>query len=230
MFGKTAIRLIGLKITIIVICVTVCVLAVVFIMNKTIDASGGILDKSSELLKGMFGTTVHEHQIVLNTIGEIRKHSKLVVMSTEINVDVERSSTKKFMWDYYDLGTTTVRMKVTGNKVQYYIPTDSLSEKSLKWDEEKHELVFNLPDPVLDEDIVEVQSDPGKIFIEKEIGWARLESGSGKALEDQIRRELRRKVIEAGRHELLLERAKVNAEKAVRELFDRIKSKPDIEV
>jgi hypothetical protein len=118
-------------------------------------------------------------------------------------------------------------MKVMGNKVQYYIPADSLSEKSIVWDHERQEIVIDLPDVILDEDIVEVQSDPKKIMIKKDIGWARFDAYSGKAMEDQIRSELRNKVIDAGKHELLLEKAKANAEKVIKELFDRLKKEKD---
>ncbi len=175
----------------------------------------------------IFRPNVYNVEITLNTIGKLQQESKIVVLTAELTVDVERSSTKRFMWDYYDLGTTTVRMKVPGNKVQYYIPADSLDENSITWDHERQELVLNLPDPILDEDIVEVQSDPRLIQVQKDIGWARLDAYSGKAMEDQIKSELREKVIEAGKHELLLEKAKRNAEKVIKELFDRLKKEKD---
>ena len=175
----------------------------------------------------VFRPNIYNIEITMNTIGKLQQESKIVVMTAELTVDVERSSTKRFMWDYYDLGTTTVRMKVPGNKVQYYIPTDSLNENSIVWDTDKQELVLNLPDVILDEDIVEVQSDPKLIQVQKDIGWARLDAYSGKAMENQIKSELRGKVIEAGKHELLLEKAKANAEKVIKELFERLKKEKD---
>lgn len=178
----------------------------------------------------VFRPNVYNVEITLNTIGKLQQESKIIVLTAELTVDVERSSTKRFMWDYYNLGTTTVRMKVPGNKVQYYIPTDSLDEKSIAWDADKQELVLNLPDPILDEEIVEVQSDPKLIQVQKDIGWARLDAYSGKAMENQIKSELREKVIEAGKHELLLEKAKVNAEKVIKDLFEKLKKEKDLTI
>ena len=174
----------------------------------------------------MFRPNIYHTEITMNTIGKLQQESKIVVMTAELAVEIERSSSK-ILWDWYHLGTTTVEMKVPGNKVQYYIPADSLDEKSIFWDPDKQELVLDLPDVILDEDIVEVQSDPRKVMIKKEIGWARFDAYSGKAMEDQIRSELRGKVIEAGKHELLLEKAKRNAEKVIKELFDRLKKEKD---
>jgi hypothetical protein len=66
---------------------------------------------------------------------------------------------------------------------------------------------------------VEVQSNPDKIKIKKDIGWARLDKNSGKYLEDEIRKSLRNKVIEEGKKKILLEEAHRNAEKAIIEIF-----------
>ncbi|MDA3885264.1 MAG: DUF4230 domain-containing protein [Candidatus Delongbacteria bacterium] len=174
----------------------------------------------------MFRSNVYNTEIVLNTIGELQQESKIVVMTAELTVEMQKSSSK-VLWDWYHLGTTVVEMKVPGNKVQYYIPADSLNTNNIYWDHRRQEIVIDLPDVVLDEDIVEVQSDPSKIMIRKDIGWARFESQSGMALENQIRSELRNKVIEAGKHELLLEKAKANAEKVIKELFERLKKEKD---
>ncbi|MBN2790797.1 MAG: DUF4230 domain-containing protein [Candidatus Delongbacteria bacterium] len=200
----------------------VCVVAIL--------TTGYILYKFSmgfhDTFNNVFRPNVYNTEIILNTIGQLKQESKIVVMTAELTVEIERSSSK-ILWDWYHLGTTTVEMKVPGNKVQYYIPADSLSSNSIRWDIEKQELVLDLPDVILDEDIVEVQSDPNKIMVKKEIGWARFDAYSGKAMEDQIRGELRSKVIEAGKHELLLEKAKANAEKVVKDLFDRLKKEKD---
>ncbi len=128
-------------------------------------------------------------------------------------------SKKKFMWDYYNLGTTKVRMIVPGNKVQYFIPTELLNENSIKWDNFKHEFVLNLPDPVLDETIVEVQSDPSRYIIDKEIGWARLSSWSGDSLENMMRKNLRKSVIQMGKDEYYMEKARQNARRVIMDLL-----------
>lgn len=205
----------------------VLILAISFLSYQTSETVQNVAKRAGNTFLKVFRPVVYNKELVMSTYGKLSSKSKLVVMTQEITVDVEKSSTKKFMWNYYSLGTTTVRMTVPGNKVQYYIPTDSLNENSIRWDEEKQELILNLPDPILDEEIVEIQSDPSKIMIKKEIGWARLESKSGKAIEEQVRKQLRSRVIEAGKEDLRLKQAKENAEIIVRDLFNKLKKDKD---
>ncbi|MBN2771037.1 MAG: DUF4230 domain-containing protein [Spirochaetes bacterium] len=166
--------------------------------------------------------TVSIEQRIFNALGTIKEESKLVVQSTELIINQELTSKKRFMWDYYNLGTTKVRMIVPGNKVQYYIPTELLNEETVRWDKYKHKLILNLPDPVLDESLVEVQSDPSKYIIDKEIGWARSKYYSGAYLEDLFRKNLRNYVINMGKEEYYMEKARKNAERVVRELLMNI--------
>ena len=84
---------------------------------------------------------------------------------------------------------------------------------------------------MIDEEIVEIQSDPELIKVKKDIGWGRLESRSGEFLERQIRRDLRSLVIEEGKSNLLmLEQAKKTAQEVIRELFEKFMRKESLEV
>jgi hypothetical protein len=179
---------------------------------------------------GVFNTTTKVEQVISNTIGELKKESKLVVLTAEITVHVKRSSTKRILWDRLDLGTTVVEMRVMGNKVQYVVPTTVISRDTFRWDGSRGEVVVDIPSPILDEEIVEVQSDPSRIEVRKDVGWGRFESYSGDFLEDQIRRELRSMVIQQGKHELLLDRARKNAEEAIRDLFSQFMKREKVEI
>ena len=78
---------------------------------------------------------------------------------------------------------------------------------------------IEIPTPVIDEEIVEIQSDPSLIKVRKEIGWGRLESRSGEFLERQIRRDLRSLVIEEGKSNLfMLELASIAGETRIGQL------------
>ena len=107
--------------------------------------------------------------IIYSTIGELKKESKIVVMTGEVNLSVKRSHTKFF--SRLNLGTTAVEVLVPKNKVQYVIPTDAISEESFRWNDETGEVSIEIPTPVIDEEIVEIQSDPSLIKVRKEIGW-----------------------------------------------------------
>ncbi|MFL2937610.1 MAG: DUF4230 domain-containing protein [Opitutales bacterium] len=167
--------------------------------------------------------------IIYSTIGELKKESKIVVMTGEVNLSVKRSHTKFF--SRLNLGTTAVEVLVPKNKVQYVIPTDAISEESFRWNDETGEVSIEIPTPVIDEEIVEIQSDPSLIKVRKEIGWGRLESRSGEFLERQIRQDLRSLVIEEGKgNKLMLEQAKKNAQEVIRELFETFMRKENLEV
>ena len=167
--------------------------------------------------------------IIYSTIGELKKESKIVVMTGEVNLSVKRSHTKFF--SRLNLGTTAVEVLVPKNKVQYVIPTDAISQESFRWNDETGEVSIEIPTPVIDEEIVEIQSDPSLIKVRKEIGWGRLESRSGEFLERQIRQDLRSLVIEEGKgNKLMLEQAKKNAQEVIRELFETFMRKENLEV
>ena len=167
--------------------------------------------------------------IIYSTIGELKKESKIVVMTGEVNLSVKRSHTKFF--SRLNLGTTAVEVLVPKNKVQYVIPTNAISEESFRWNDETGEVSIEIPTPVIDEEIVEIQSDPSLIKVRKEIGWGRLESRSGEFLERQIRQDLRSLVIEEGKgNKLMLEQAKKNVQEVIRELFETFMRKENLEV
>ena len=65
---------------------------------------------------------------------------------------------------------TTVRMIAKDNRVQYYIEPETLTEECLCFDPENSTLYVSLPPLILDEEIVEVQTDPDKIWFFKEKG------------------------------------------------------------
>ena len=167
--------------------------------------------------------------IISSTIGEMKKESKIVVMTGEVNLSVKRSHTKFF--SRLNLGTTAVEVLVPKNKIQYIIPTNAISEESFRWNDETGEVSIEIPTPVIDEEIVEIQSDPSLIKVRKEIGWGRLESRSGEFLERQIRQDLRSLVIEEGKgNKLMLEEAKKNAQEVIGELFETFMRKENLEV
>ncbi len=193
-----------------------------FVTLRFVEMQARMFVAGKDIITGVLKPSVTIENRIFNALGKIREESKLVVLSTELMVDHEVVSKKRFMWDYYNLGTTRVRMVVPGNRIQYYIDTKMLNEETVKWDAKKRELSLILPDPVLDESIVEVQSDPSKYIIDKEIGWARLNSWSGSSLENYMRKELRNTVIRMGKEEYYIEKARENSERVIKELIMKI--------
>lgn len=208
----------------------VLVLTVGYIVCVMLALPGKLADDTITKIEKVLRPNVKIEQVISNTIGELKKESKIVVFTAEITVSEKRASTKKVLWDKLDLGKTVVEVRVPGNKVQYIIPTNVISKDTFRWDDARGEVVIDIPTPILDEEIVEIQSDPSRIEVRKEIGWGRLESHSGAFLEQQIRGNLRSLTIEGGKNELLLERARKNAEEAIRGLFQQFMQKEKVEV
>ena len=201
---------------------------VIIVLILTFDYWGiSVLETAENIIRPERKVTIDS--IIYSTIGELKKESKIVVMTGEVNLSVKRSHTKFF--SRLNLGTTAVEVLVPKNKVQYVIPTNAISEESFRWNDETGEVSIEIPTPVIDEEIVEIQSDPSLIKVRKEIGWGRLESRSGEFLERQIRQDLRSLVIEEGKgNKLMLEQAKKNAEEVIRELFETFMRKENLEV
>ena len=79
--------------------------------------------------------------------------------------------------------------------------------------------MVTIPAPHLDSELVEVQSNPDAIDAQTDVGWGRLELFSGDFLLDEAKRELREAVLREGANPLLQEKAKTEAETAVRGLL-----------
>ena len=156
---------------------------------------------------------------IFSVTKKLNAQAKMVVLQAEVQVEIVKRSEKIVKLGPIpgvSLGTTTVRLRCGGNKVQYYIPLDRVTERNFSFDAATGQLVVSLPAPVLDESIVEVQSDPAKMEIQTEVGWGRLEAYSGKALRDLALQELRAAVLQEGASDLHRQVAKMEADKQVR--------------
>lgn len=173
------------------------------------------------------------HQMVYSAVEQIRQESKVVVMSTELTVSCTLSSDRVAeVWGIpVHMGTTTVRLTASGNKVQYVIPAESIHADLFSWDEMNRVVRVRVPEPVLDESLVEVQSDPDQMAVWVETTGVRLKAFSGRKLETELRRQLRDLVLqEARRQPLLQERAKTHASEVLRAFFERLLQEKDMAV
>ncbi len=217
-FSKT-IAVLGIAGAVVVV---VAIIGVFYAGNKLVDKPEQIVGKVADFIKEGLRPNVKITNIIMSSIESVKKEAKLVVMSAEVAVSDSRSSAKTTLFGYLNLGTTVVDMKVPGNKVQYVVPTDSIS---YHWDETKGEAVIEVAMPYLDETIVEVQSDPKLIEVRTDVGWARLKSYSGDYLTNEIKSTLRDKVIKEGKKEFLLQQAHRNAEEVILKIFkDKLKA------
>ena len=177
-----------------------------------------------------FQPKVNSTTIINTTLSRMANQSKLVVLSTSVNVEITKSNEKE-IWGF-SRGTTTVWVRALDNRVQYYVPLTNITKSDFKYDNIHKRLILRVPSPVLDEDLVEVQSDPSKIEVRDEIGWARLSSRSGKFLREQAQKELRPSIVREGNNSLYIDKAKVNARENLKKLLEPLASqlKADVEL
>ena len=198
--------------------IIVLILSGTFLLHKVITVPGEVL----KTLTGGFKTEVNINNITYNFFKATKAESKLVVMTSEVTVVVERSNTKRKLWGYLNLGTTDVELKVPGNKVQYILPVDKMSNDDFNWNQKTGELTVYIPRSIVDKDIIEIQSDPGKISVRKKIGWGRLEKYSGQYLEKQIKATLRDEVIKAAHNDLLMKEACRNSIVTIKKIIQNL--------
>ena len=194
------------------------ILTVGFVLLRSCEAPTRLVDRIGAGLRGTFTTHTRLVTIVSSAMGELRHESKIVVCTNQFPVTVTKSSAKSWeiLGEAIDLGTTSVSLTAMDNKVQYIIKNPGEITFDLR--DQPRELVVTVPSPVLDETLVEVQSNPDQIGVVTETGWARSKFMSGKALEEQIKRELRPLVVQEGRHPARLEKATAHAVRTISDM------------
>ena len=179
-----------------------------------------------------FQPKVNATTVINTTLTRMVDQSKLVVLRTSVNVEITKSNEKE-IWGI-PLGVTKVALRALDNRVQYYVPLTNLTKSDFRYDDVHKRLTVRVPAPLIDEDMVEVQSDPSKIEFRTEIGWARLNTRSGQFLRDQAQRELRPAIIREGNNSLYIDKAKMNArenlKKALEPLASQLKDDVELEV
>jgi len=179
-----------------------------------------------------FRPNVTYNTTILSAIERARSEGKLVVYTFDVTAEVVKSSQKSQEVDLLfssfnvDLGTTTVSFRTTGNRVQCYVPLGNVTQSSFTADREGSRLIIRLPKPVLDEDIVEIQTDSRFVEVKTEVGWGRLDSKSGAYLREEAKRALRPAVIEEGKRCLASvyhEEAQRTAERLILRLLETLK-------
>jgi hypothetical protein len=160
---------------------------------------------------------------VSSAVGALNKKGKLVVLTPTINVRIEKSKEDRTLWGKVYLGTTRVLVEAPDNRVQFYVPLDGISSENVTFDPEASALRVRVPRPVLDEEVVDVQSDPARMRVETNLGWASVDRLDGQFLRDQAKQELRLQVIVAAKkNQLLREKAEAVTKEKVLQLLRQV--------
>jgi hypothetical protein len=192
--------------------------------SKIVEHLEGLAGRVYDHIQGGLKPLVTVRSSVTSQFTHLDNTPKLVVLTATQDVLVTRTSEKRTLWGLLNLGTTEVQLKVPDNKVQFYVPISHLTAEDFSYDAARRRVVIRVPEPVLDRDIVEVQSDPGQIQVRTSVGWARLSSYSGKSVETQARAALRDEVVKAADTQPMHKMARVEAEQILRGFFTDLAS------
>ena len=216
---------------VVVILAVLALVAVVIVpkhVGTVVDKVADAIGRATMSIFKIHSTTV---TIYAGAIRELKKTPKLVVCTAVIDAEVNMTNVKEILVAGFPipLGTTTVRVKASDNKVQFFIPLASLQEgeAGARFKEEwrlgkLHKITVTLPGPRLDGEMVEVQSDPAKIDVEINAGGVRLKSCSGAVLRDEAMRDLRGAVIVQGRHQILTESVRNKGQEVATETLGKL--------
>jgi hypothetical protein len=163
--------------------------------------------------KGLLAPAINEQTVINAAITGLNQQIKVVVLTPELSVWVTRNKETRWAWDLVYLGTTTVNIMAPGNRAQYYVPLDRVGERNLIFDVAHKTLTLALPSPILDSGMVEVQSDPTKIQVRTEVGWASFDRYEGEAERTEARKALRQAVLESAKGEAFAALARENCRK-----------------
>lgn len=157
---------------------------------------------------------------VAATVGDLKRESKLVVLSLPISITIHKISTKDPLWGILPQGTSEVLMMVPDNRVQYVLHLEPVTASNFEFDAANHKLRFQAPAPVLDEEMVSMQADPDKIKIMSSTGWLRMDRFTGEKLKAAARQDVRNQVLAEARRPHYQDVAREIAELHLRKLLE----------
>jgi hypothetical protein len=110
------------------------------------------------------------NEIVVSSVADLRKESKLVVFSAKVNADVTQVETAS-SWGIY-WGTNTARVIARDAGAPYVIDLSKLNTSDFVYNDEAKVLSLYVPRPKMDTDMVSI--DPAKIqTVDLSGGWLR---------------------------------------------------------
>lgn len=198
----------------------VCALALITCFTMALKSCEKAVANPIDRLQEAFHPSVSATTILNTTVTGISRKTKLVVFTVEITSEVTQEEESRWCYGIIYLGTTKVRIRASGNRGQYYIPTGDITVDRFEYDEGRGVLTFRVPHPVFDEEVVDVQSDPSKIEIETSVGWSSLDSFEGEEVRQKAKSKLRQAVIAEGRREIYQAAVRENARKGVLDFLE----------
>ncbi len=160
-----------------------------YLVIAAANAPGRMVKTFSEEAAEAFRPKLTINEVVLNSISDLHKESKLVVFTTDISTDVTREEGDT-SWGMY-WGTNVARVAIKNARVQYVIDLSKLETSDFIYNDQAKVLAISLPRPHVDGAMVAI--DPGQIqTLDLRGGWARFDKGETR---EHAIAELRPKIV-----------------------------------
>ncbi len=183
----------------------------VFVFVKIGEAPIKLIEKAKEAVQ----PKITINSLVHTSMGAVKAHGKLVVLTAKVDAFMEKESAKS-IGDWLPAGTTKVVFYAPENRIQFILPLEEMSEADFQYDEANKRLMVLVPHPKIDRDLIELDRDP-KIITE--VGWLRSDSRSGEHLRQEAKQDLRLQVLAEGQSDVYQAAARESARKEVLKLL-----------
>jgi hypothetical protein len=190
-------------------------LVILVIFTATLYTANHFLNRATKSLMPSYSSTT----IVQTSVQKLRQEAKLVVLSADVTVEVTRSSSK-ILFDRLDFGDTVTTVRTKGNRAQYFVDLNGIKESDFRLSGGGRNLIVTVPDPRVDESIVEVQSDPNQIEVQTKVGWLRTDKRSGEITRAEAKKALRDAVVSEAKSQIYVDLARKNAQEKVAALLN----------
>lgn len=157
--------------------------------------------------------------VIQTSVQKLRQEAKLVVLSADVTVEVTRTSSK-ILFDRLDFGDTVTTVRTKGNRAQYFVDLHGIKESDFRLTNGDHNLIVTVPEPRVDESIVEVQSDPNQVEVQTKVGWLRTDKKSGELTRAEAKKALRDAVVSEAKSQIFVDLARKNAQDKVADLLN----------
>ena len=190
-------------------------LVLLIIFTATLITVNRAFNRATKSLMPSYTTTT----VIQTSVQKLRQEAKLVVLSADVTVEVTRTSSK-ILFDRLDFGDTVTSVRTKGNRAQYFVDLNNVKESDFRLKNGGQDLVVTVPEPRVDESIVEVQSDPSQIEVQTKVGWLRTDKKSGELTRAEAKKALRDAVISEAKSQIYVDLARKNAQEKVTALLD----------
>lgn len=180
----------------------------------------GAAERFRTLVRGAFTFNLMQstvQQSLLTALGDLQPDGGLVVGWREVQARVltDRTTSIGAFGIQVPIGSVRIELDVPGNRVQYLLPAgDGWNARAL----DANTVLLTVPPPVVNDRIIEVQSDPSRIRVTIDNDWMEHIIPSGGDI-DKAKALIRAAVLEAGGSRPALAEARLEARNTARTFF-----------